>query len=113
MRKKRNKNRDTSTFWCRYCGAMNSIVGNWSAVAYGTVSLTQVEEDSKGDVIGPHDHDNWDDQGTDDYEVTSYECYVCGHGVDRKLLKELVTTELDDVKDLEGFEPVFGGAKNR
>lgn len=108
MRKKRNKTRDATRFFCKKCGSPY-IQANWEAITYGTCALMDVVETFVGDKddniqlkVGSFDH--WEDSDTSNYEITSYFCDDCHTEVDEDRIGDLVTTEVDEVKDLENFQ---------
>jgi len=77
---------EEGTYWCRNCGAENSGHARYSETAYGSVSLSSVDEDETpqlGDDYDIHDYDNFD--------IYAYECGQCGHECSE--LSEVFTTK--------------------
>lgn len=82
-------------FWCKFCGS-NEITVSFRYIGYGTALLTSVCRD--GEV---YEYDDEENTNRDNQLVDSVECPNCGKIAEKG--EDLITTEVDDVKDLDGF----------
>lgn len=96
MKKSRNKKHDPEKFWCKECGSPNICIGYVETV-YGRASVCQVDDRGK-----PYDFEDYQTVNSDNFEITGYECFDCGHS--SGAWKEVVTIEPNDVINKKNFE---------
>ncbi len=68
-------------YYCRHCGAENSVTAYYTEVGYGSADVTNIDGDL-GD-CEVNDYDN--------FEVNSYKCDECGR--EQVCLDDLITSD--------------------